>query len=127
MSSAKKKRGIALLAHGSRDPIWKEPFISLEKKLTISMPETAVRAAFLKDCTPDIDNAVSDMIDAGADQITVIPLFLAIGAHSRNDFPTIAKTLEEKWPDISFEWAEVIGEWEEMQSALGEVIKDRFL
>ena len=91
------------------------------------MPETAVRAAFLKDCTPDIDNAVSDMVEAGVNHITIIPLFLAIGAHSRNDFPTIAKTIEEKWPDINFEWTEVIGEWEEMQAALAQVIKSRFL
>ena len=90
------------------------------------MPETFVTAAFLKDCQPTIDEAVGQMIADGAEHITVVPLFLAIGAHSRNDFPSIARTLEEKWPDISFEWTEVIGKWLEMQEALGQVIRGRF-
>lgn len=125
MKDPHKKRGIVLLAHGSKDPVWKEPFVALQGRLASSLPETFINKAFLKDCQPDINEAVGQMAAAGATHITVIPLFLAIGAHSRNDFPTISTTLEAQWPDLVFEWTEVIGEWREMQEALGNVIKGR--
>ncbi len=118
-------KGIALLAHGSRDDRWKKPFILLENKLRKSMRQVITKVAYLQDSEPDIWAVVDDMAQAGVDQIVIAPMFLAVGAHSRKDFPIIAKELKEKYSDISFEWTEVIGEWEETLDALGKVISDK--
>lgn len=118
-------RGIILFAHGSADPRWKEPFMRLEKILSGASPGAVVRAAFLKECEPCLDDVVGDMTSAGVKKITIVPMFLAVGAHSAKDFPEISRRLEETYGGVSFEWTEVIGEWEETTRALAEVMVRR--
>jgi len=121
------KKGVVLFAHGSRDERWKKPFIELEKRLSKKNGNTMVRAGFLQDCTPSLYDVVNDMAGAGCRNIVVAPVFLAIGAHAGKDFPVMAKKLEEDYPEVDFEWTEVIGQWEETLNALSEVIAKRLL
>ncbi|MBF0290956.1 MAG: CbiX/SirB N-terminal domain-containing protein [Nitrospinae bacterium] len=113
-----KLRGIVLLAHGSRDAKWREPFDLLAGKIAKRLPDTAVRVSFLKDLEPDIYAAVDGLAKAGATHITVVPVFLAAGGHSGNDFPVMANRLSVEHPGVKFRWTEVIGSWEEVIEAM---------
>jgi len=116
---------VILFAHGSRDPRWKEPFEKLESRLSRHSPGVMVRAAYLQDSVPDIYQAASEMTDNGVSQITVIPMFLAVGAHSANDFPKIETRLKEAHPTVHFKWTSVLGEWDETQEALVSLMAEK--
>lgn len=117
-----KRRGIVLLAHGSRDAKWREPFDSLSEKIAKRLPTALVRASFLKELEPDIYTAVDDLARAGVTRITVVPVFLAVGGHSANDFPSMANRLCVEHPGVKFRWTEVIGLWEEVIEAMAGAI-----
>ena len=128
MSSADRsadRRGVVLFAHGSREAMWKKPFLEMEKALSSSVDGMIVQAAFLKECEPSIDDVIGAMAASGVGKITVVPMFLAVGAHSLRDFPEIARRMKEKHADIDFEWTDVIGQWEETINALARVMADR--
>lgn len=119
------RRGIILLAHGSRETRWREPFDSLAEKIAKRLPDVAVRVSFLKDLAPDIYAAADDLERSGVTRITVAPVFLAVGGHSARDFPVMAGRLSAKHPGVEFKWANVIGSWEEVIEALAGAIANR--
>jgi sirohydrochlorin cobaltochelatase len=115
-------RGIILLAHGSRDARWREPFDSLARKVEGGLACVAVRVAFLKDLEPDIYMAVDGLARSGVTHIMVVPVFLAIGGHVANDFPVMAGRLCAAHPAVKFRWTEVAGAWEEVVTAMAGAI-----
>lgn len=117
-----KRRGVILLAHGSRDVKWREPFDSLSGKIAKRLPDVAVRVSFLKDLEPDIYAAVDGLVGDGATSITVVPVFLAAGGHSANDFPAMASRLSAGHPGVKFRWTEAIGLWDEVIEAMAGAI-----
>lgn len=126
MTGDSYKKGIVLFAHGSRDPKWAKPFIRLESRLVGAIPGAIVKVAFLQDCTPRLHDVAGDMARAGVSLITVIPMFLSVGAHSSGDFPVMVAKLNKAYPEILFEWTAVLGHWEKMEDAICKVITDCF-
>ncbi len=121
-----RKRGVILFAHGSDDPGWKTPFINIERRLAEKLgADTLVRTAFLRQCEPDIFMVAKEMSLGDRQNITVAPVFLAAGNHVMKDFPVIAKSLEEKYPNIHFEWTDAIGQWPEAQEALATALMEK--
>jgi sirohydrochlorin cobaltochelatase len=114
--------GIILLAHGSRDARWREPFDSLASKVEGGLQNVAVRVAFLKDLEPDIYMAVGGLARSGVTHVMVVPVFLAIGGHSANDFPVMAGRLCAAHPAVKFRWTEALGSWEEVVTAMAGAI-----
>lgn len=125
MSGGKENIGLILFGHGSRDPGWREPFFAVERRLAALGVYQSVRAAFMKECEPALHDAAAQMTLAGVTQIVVAPLFLASGAHQREDFPRIAKELAEAFPEVDFRWTDAVGAWEETQAALATVIGEK--
>ncbi len=119
------RTGLILFAHGSRDPRWREPFVDLEKRVGAKLPQTAVRAAYLEGCEPTLDAVVDQMATNGVRIVTVTPMFLAVGTHSRDDFPKIARRLSETHPGITIRWTEVLGEWDEVREAMAAGVAKR--
>jgi sirohydrochlorin cobaltochelatase len=114
------KEAVILLAHGSPDPTWREPIARLREKLEAR--GKLVGDAYLRDIEPDIFIAAKRLLEHGADKILVIPVFLAAGTHSAKDFPELASGLEERHPDICFEWTDVLGAWDEVLDAMANAI-----
>lgn len=118
-------RGIILLAHGSRDARWREPFDSLARKIEAGLPGVAVRPAFLKELEPDIYMAADDLVLSGVAHVLVVPVFLATGGHAANDFPEMAGRLSTRLPAVKFTWTEVVGSWDEVITAMASAICQR--
>jgi len=52
MTTATPHRGIILLAHGSRDPLWRAPIEAVAERIRTSAPGTPVLCAYLELCAP---------------------------------------------------------------------------
>jgi sirohydrochlorin cobaltochelatase len=103
-------RGTILLAHGSRDPLWKQPIEAIASRIGQMAPSVAVRCAYLEATTPDLASSAAELADLGIIAITVIPLFLGIGKHAREDLPLLLAALQASHPQIAFDLRPALGE-----------------
>jgi len=109
------KEGIALLAHGSRDPQWFEPFERIAASLQQRLPAVAVALAYLEH-GPSLEEAVIALGAKGAMSIRVVPLFLGTGGHVRDDLPKLVS--QARRADIQLTLDKPIGEQAEVIAAI---------
>lgn len=111
------RTGILLLAHGSRDPKWREPFTAIEK-ITRDAAQGPVVVCFLESMQPDFITGVRELAAQPVDVIRVVPVFLAAGAHLREDLPKLVQQAQHDFPNIAFDVLPAIGESGEIQHSI---------
>ncbi|HET9823252.1 MAG TPA: CbiX/SirB N-terminal domain-containing protein [Burkholderiaceae bacterium] len=104
------RRGLLLFAHGARDPRWAAPFEAMLARLRARRPERVVRLAFLELMTPDLPHAAEELAAEGCRRIDIVPLFLGMGGHLRNDLPPLVDRLRERLPGVEFRLHGAVGE-----------------
>lgn len=109
---------LILLAHGSRDPRWAEPFAAIRARVAAALPATPVVLAYLETMQPDLAAAVSAVRDHGARGVCVVPLFLGQGGHVRDDVPRSVAELARRYPEVSLRVAGAAGEAPEVLDAI---------
>lgn len=102
--------GIILFAHGSRDPLWRQPMDAVARRAKELEPGADVRCAYLELTEPDLPSCVADMVQAGVQAITIVPMFLGVGRHAREDLPRLLDSLTQAYPQITFCQQTSIGE-----------------
>lgn len=103
-------RGTILLAHGSRDPLWRKPIEAVASHIQEIAPAVHVRCAYLELTAPDLPTSAAELAALGVAAITVVPLFLGVGKHARDDLPTLMAALQANHPGIAFDLRPAIGE-----------------
>lgn len=89
----KKYDHIILLAHGSPDPLWKQPFESIYNEVTEIYGSEKSSLAYMELTTPTLEDAVA-ALDENVHNVAVLPLFLAVGRHLRKDVPAQIEALQ---------------------------------
>jgi sirohydrochlorin cobaltochelatase len=102
--------GIVLFAHGSRDPLWRQPMDAVAGRIRQIEPGARVVCAFLELTTPDLATAVEELVRQGARRITVVPMFLGVGRHAREDLPVLMAGLRARHPDVEYLLQPAVGE-----------------
>ena len=102
--------GIILFAHGSRDARWREPVEAVARRVAALAPTARVACAYLELVAPDLPTAAGALVVSGARRIKVVPLFLGMGKHVREDLPLLIETLRASHPEIDFSLASAVGE-----------------
>ncbi len=103
-------QGTILFAHGSRDPLWRKPAEAIAQRVRTRDPARRVACAYLEMTEPDIKTCAADMIQQGVDRINVVPLFLGVGRHAREDLPVLMTELKVLHPTIEFTLQTAVGE-----------------
>lgn len=114
-------RGIVLFAHGSRDPLWREPIEAVAAQIRRCQPGTPVCCAYLELCTPSLPEAAAELIAGGARQLRIFPLFLGVGKHAREDLPLLIQAIESAHPDVAIELLPAAGEYEQLTRLMAEI------
>jgi len=104
------QRAIVLFAHGSRDPLWHRPIQAVADAIARRAPAMPVACAYLEMSTPDLHSACADLIGHGATVLTIVPMFLGVGKHAREDLPALMRQLRQRWPDVDFQLQAAVGE-----------------
>jgi len=112
--------GIVLFAHGSRDPDWRKPMLAVAERIKQRAPETAVRCAYLELTPPTLTEAAAELLTQGVTHLTVVPLFLGVGKHAREDLPRLLDQLQATYPQVRIHCQPAVGE----QAALIELLAD---
>jgi sirohydrochlorin cobaltochelatase len=118
-------RGIVLFAHGSRDPLWHRPMQAVAQRILQEAPGVAVECAYLELSTPDLSSACASLLARDVRNITIVPLFLGVGKHAREDLPLLLSALRAEHPDIAFELQSAVGEDTRLIALLAEIAVER--
>ncbi len=112
------KRALVLFAHGARDPRWAEPFKRLQGIVQSQSSELRVELAFLELMSPRLPELVPELVLAGVEDVTVVPVFLGQGGHVMRDLPLIIAELKTTYPAVSFKIAGAVGEDPQVLNAM---------
>ncbi len=104
------QRAVVLFAHGSRDPLWRQPIEAVAARMADSAPQVPVRCAYLELCAPDLNTVVHELLALGVQSMTVVPMFLGVGKHAREDLPLLMQALQAQHPRIQLTLRPAIGE-----------------
>ena len=110
--------GWILFAHGSSDPNWSLPMRRVAERVGERLGHQAVALAFLERQPPSLEDAAARLIDQGATTIIVIPMFLGMGGHLKNDLPVLIDAMRSRWEKIDIRLAAPIGEAEAVVDAI---------
>ena len=104
------RAGVIFFAHGSRDPLWRQPIEAVAHALKARYPQALCACAYLELTEPDLPTAAQQLIDQGCTQLTILPMFLGTGRHARNDLPQLVNGLRQQHPQVQFDTATAVGE-----------------
>jgi sirohydrochlorin cobaltochelatase len=107
---ATTKPAIILFGHGSRDALWHLPIQAVAERIRITSPSTTVACAYLELTEPSLGDAAASLIGAGVSDITILPMFLGVGRHAREDLPALIAQLKQNHPDTAFQVQSAVGE-----------------
>ena len=109
---------VVLFAHGSRDPLWRGPIDAVAEEMRRQSPQVAVRCAFLELTTPDLPSVVGELMREGHRAIRIVPMFLGVGRHGREDLPALVAQLRQSHPELTLELLPAVGEMPELTRCL---------
>ena len=105
---------LLLIAHGSRKQSANDEIVELARRIEERKQFDAVVAAFLEIAEPDIHAGVDRCVELGAEQIVVVPYFLAAGKHVVRDIPAELACAAAKHPQIDINVSAYVGDSEVM-------------
>jgi sirohydrochlorin cobaltochelatase len=112
------KEAMILFAHGARDPKWAAPFQRLQEIVRVRSPEIAVTLAFLELMSPRLPEAAAALVADGAEEVTIVPVFLGQGGHVLRDLPALLDELKARHPNVRFQAAGAVGEDADVLNAM---------
>ena len=117
-------RAIVLFAHGSRDPLWHRPMQAVAERVALRLPSAKVACAYLELSTPSLLDSVQALVEQGCTHIRVVPMFLGVGKHVREDLPVMLQALRDAHPQVVFEPLSAVGEHPDLLDLMANIALD---
>lgn len=112
-------RHILLIAHGSRRESSNHEVEILARKVALLASEfDSVSAAFLEMAEPNIESRLLQLIEQGANEIIILPYFLAAGRHVVEDVPAEVEQVIAAHPEVEIRLSEHLGAVNEVPGLL---------
>ena len=119
-------RALLIAVHGSRISAANDELRDFAVRLGAAYPQhwSQVTTGFLEFGEPSLPDALTGLLAAGADRITVVPLFLSTGRHVGTDIPTVLTAFSRVHPDVHIQLAPHIGAWNGLGAAVATLARD---
>lgn len=107
---------LILFAHGSRDPAWRQPMEHIARIIHARASHVPVACAYLELDQPDLPHACHQLLTSHPTltHVHVMPLFLGMGRHAREDLPNLMLHLRHAHPQVEFKVLPSVGESHEV-------------
>lgn len=117
------KRGLFVLAHGSRA---KEADEILEKVVDMIKEETleefpVIGFGSMEFSKPSFEEGIDELVKQDVKEIVIVPMFLFKGNHIQKDIPEDLEKIQNKYPEIKFVMGKHIG----ADKRIAEIVKER--
>jgi len=113
--------GIVLFAHGSRDPLWHKPMEAVAEQIRQKEPAALVACAYLELSQPDLPTAVAALVTQGVQSVRIVPMFLGVGKHAREDLPVLVQALRDSYPQLALSLQKAVGENPKLVDLLAQI------
>jgi sirohydrochlorin ferrochelatase len=94
---------IIVFGHGSSVESANEAVRMVARSMAARGGYTLVETAFLEFGQPDLAGAVENLVRCGAARIVVVPYFLTLGKHLKQDLPRLAEAARGAHPQLMIE------------------------
>ena len=123
----KAKQGVILFAHGSRDPLWRLPMESVAARVAArtGAGDVVARCAYLELTEPDLPHVADALVAEGATSLCVVPMFLGVGRHAREDLPELVTALKATHPTVDISCQPAVGEQHTLLDLLADIALGR--
>jgi sirohydrochlorin cobaltochelatase len=101
---------LILVAHGSRDPRWRESLHALTEAVAARLPSEEVRLAFMQFEGPTLPETVEKAVQSGSTRLRMLPLFMASAGHVDKDIKPLIAQLARSYPDVEMTLLTPVGE-----------------
>lgn len=101
--------GLLLVDHGSRREAANATLAEMAARLRQRRPDLLVAHAHMELAQPDIAAGFTALVVAGADDIRVVPYFLAPGRHASEDIPALVTAAAVAHPQVTWRIGECLG------------------
>ena len=103
------RKAVLIVSHGSRSKDAIAEFHQVVEAVSSRYKTTEVKGAFMELSQPDIPAVVKELSETGVTDITVIPYFLFMGNHIKQDIPEILEEQKALYPHLNFKFGRPIG------------------
>ncbi len=115
------KTAVLLMAHGSRIAEANDAVREIAAMVKEMTDFAIVEVSFREQHQPDIQQGIDACVAQGADRIVLVPYFLYMGAHVREDLPREMAAAKVRHPGIEF----IMGGHLGVHRKLAEVVVER--
>jgi sirohydrochlorin cobaltochelatase len=116
------RRAIILFAHGARNADWARPFQQLVAELGERLPGERIVLAFLELMQPSLADCATALYADGVRTLRVVPVFLGVGGHLKDDLPKLVAQIREHCKDLDITVEPPIGEQPTVIAAIAKAI-----
>jgi sirohydrochlorin ferrochelatase len=104
-------KALIIVAHGSRKDASNKEVMTLGEKVEFLLGEhyAYVMTAFLEFTSPSLEESIHSCIEKGANEIVILPYFLASGNHVSRDIPEVVAKIQASYPNTKMVLKEHIG------------------
>ncbi len=114
-------KGVLVVAHGSRA---KETEATLKTVLDMAkekLPDVCIEHAFMEFGDKTIESGIAALAAKNVTDIKIVPYFLFMGIHLKEDIPNAVNECIKSYPDIKVVMGKPLG----ADSRLAEILADR--
>ena len=115
------KTAILLMAHGSRIPEANDAVNEIAAMVRQMTGYDIVEVSFREQHLPNIQTGIDACVAQGAQRILLVPYFLYLGAHVREDLPAELAVARQRHPGVQFAMGHHLG----VHRKLAEVVVER--
>ncbi|WZL71779.1 CbiX/SirB N-terminal domain-containing protein [Clostridiaceae bacterium 35-E11] len=103
------KKALFVLGHGSQAQEADQIFTQIVEMVKNISSFEMVGMGSLQISKPSFEEGIVELIDKGAEQIVIVPMFIFKGNHVKYDIPEALNQLKEQYPHVEFIMAKHIG------------------
>jgi sirohydrochlorin ferrochelatase len=115
------KTAVLLMAHGSRIAEANDAVRDIAAMVKEMTNFDIVEVSFREQHLPNIQQGIDACVEAGAERIILMPYFLYMGAHVREDLPVEMSEAKQRYPRVEF----VMGSHLGAHRKLAEIVAER--
>ena len=88
---------------------------------SVTLPDTPVACAYLELSTPDLPTVVNQLVVSGVTAVSIVPMFLGVGRHAREDLPELVTALRLTFPNLALTLNPAVGENAKLVQLLADI------
>lgn len=116
-----RTKAVLLIAHGSRRDEANQDLVKLAEMLRARSGFAVVEYAYLELAEPAIPAGADRCVQAGADEVLMLPYFLSAGVHVQNDLEAFRSEFAQMYPETRFRLCAHLG----LHPLMLEIVLDR--